>query len=320
MGLDSLSERVMSLSSIALTLLLLGCGDEQEPHVMLEMGCEQCGKGQVVQEGCQQCMIMADNALGQNRPDIGKARQLYNKGCGVHHPESCSKLAAMVSEGRGGPPDLKRANDLYGIACEKGSMQSACTEWALSMYDGASMKQDQERAVALFDTACTHEEQAQPKACAALGLAYFEGVGVERRDQEKGVELLKASCTDNFAPGCVQTALAHLGWSRGSRRANVEIAEEAFERACKVDPQHGCFELAELHEDNKAIDSSPEKAAIFYQKTCNIDPTRGCFEAAELMAEGKVEARNSEIASLYNLACEHGHSEACSKRSKFIEP
>jgi len=305
----------MNLKLIFLPMMLLACGGGDEPHVVLEMGCEQCGKGENVQEGCDQCMAMGDNALALTRPDINQARTMFNKGCTVHHAPSCMRLAVMVRDGRGGPPDLKRSTDLFRIACEKGPIQEACTEWGLSQFDGVGTKKNQEAAVLTFEAACDHETDPQPKSCAALGLAYIAGDGVERKDEDKGLELLKQSCASDYASGCVQTGTAFLTRNRGSRKENLEIAAEAYERACKLDPRHGCFELAEMHENKKAIDYSFEKAALFYQKTCNIDPTRGCFEAAELMSSGKVDARDGEIASLYNIACEHGHEAACSKRA-----
>jgi TPR repeat protein len=302
--------------SLALGLGLVACGNNTEPALLLEINCEQCGKGDSVQEGCDSCLDIASNALNQTLPDIDTARAMYAKGCQVHHPPSCAALAEMVRDGRGGPRDLKRASGLFEIACEKGNIQQACTEVALSEFDGVGQNKDQEAAVARFEIACNHPEDPQAKACAALGLAHLMGAGVKRKDEGKAIELLTRSCEADYPSGCVQMGAVFEKRTRGKHTENRETAADAYERACKLDARHGCYELADLHESKKAIDPSAEKAAIFYQKTCNTDPTRGCYEAAELMAEGRVTARDGEIASLYNIACEHGHGEACSKRAQ----
>ena len=303
----------MNTTAWLLLSTLLGCGG-QEPMLVLEAGCEACGRGEEVLQGCDSCFQIAEGALAQTRPNIDKARSFYAKGCQVHHPNSCQALALMVRDGKGGPRDLKRAADLFGVACEKGDLQKSCTELALAMFDGSGKKQDQEGAVALFEQACGHETDPQAKACAAWGLAFMLGKGVERKDDDRAIELLTKSCEMDYAPGCVSLADLYIKRRRGSTKENREIAAETYERACTLDKHHGCYELAVMHDEDKAPNSSAEKAAIYYQMTCSVDPTRGCYEAAELMASDRVTARAGEIESLYNVACEHGHGEACAKR------
>lgn len=294
-----------------------GCGGGEDPAVIMEMNCEQCGKGEDVQGGCDACKTMADQALGLTRPDIDRARSLYAKACDVHFPPACNELAKMCRDGRGGPRDVKRSATLFGIACDKGDIQYACTEVGVFAYDGVGMKLDQEKGVALFEAACFHEADPQPKACAALGLAHLSGKGIEKekKDEDRAIELLNKACDFDYAAGCVQVGDLFINRKKGPVKENRKIAAEAYQKACKLDARYGCYELAELHQEDKLEESSDEKAAIFFQKTCNIDPTRGCFEAAELMASGKVNAREGEIESLYNIACEHGNSVACTKRA-----
>ncbi len=301
----------------AVLAALVGCGGGQDPQMVMEMNCTQCGRGEDVHAGCDACAQMARAALQKSRPDIDKARSLYAQACQVHHPPSCLELARLVRDGRGGPRDLKRAAELFKIACDKGGLQAACTEVGIAAYDGTGMKKNPEQAVELFQTACFHEEDPQPKACAALGLAYLAGKGVEdeRKDEDKAIELLQKACDFDYAAGCVQLGDLFAERRKGRVKENREQAAKAYQRACKLDARYGCYELALMHQEKKVEEPSDEKAAIFFQKTCNIDPTRGCYEAAELMASGKVSAREGEVESLYNIACEHGNAEACTKRS-----
>jgi uncharacterized protein len=99
------------------------------------------------------------------------------------------------------------------------------------------------------------------------------------------------------------------------KNAEIERAAGLYEQACRLDPRHGCIELAQLHAEKKLAASADETAVENYKKTCAIDPTRGCYEAALMMEEGRVKAGEGEIASLYNQACEHGNTEACTRRA-----
>jgi len=285
---------------------LLGCNQEQEPGVVLDMNCQNNDMDACYQLGMQ--------ALVKARPDIRTARSLFAKGCNVHHARSCNGLAEMVRDAKGGPRDPKRAAELFGIACE-GGIQSACVELGMFTYDGVGVPQDQERAVELFTKACDHEAEPQPKACSALGVAWSDGKGVEKKDLDVAKQYFLKACDAEYAPACVLAGLLVAESRTGKRDENRAEAAGLLQRACELDAHFGCFELAVMHEKGEAPDARDDKAAVYYQKTCNIDPTRGCFEAARLMEQGKVTARDGEIESLYNLACEHGHAEACTKRS-----
>lgn len=293
-------------------LALLGCGKEQEPGMVLEMNCEAA----LHSHEMEPCYQLGVQALKNARPQISRARGLFSKGCNVHHAPSCDALAEMVRDGRGGPRDVKRAAELFEIGC-RGEVVSSCVNLGLALYEGKGVKEDDERAVELFRSTC-EADPPQARACEAMGRAYKEGKGVEAEDLERAEALFTKACDLDFASGCVKLGSLHAETKRGTRaelQERLSAAAASYERACKIDARFGCYELATFHAEEKHPEPDPEKAAFYYQKTCNIDPTRGCFEAAELMNSGKVTAREGEIESLYNLACEHGHTEACSKRS-----
>lgn len=285
---------------------LLGCNQEQEPGVVLDMACQNANMDACYQLGVQ--------ALVRARPDIRTARNLFAKGCNVHHARSCNGLAEMVRDAKGGPRDPKRAAELFGIACE-GGIQSACVELGMFAYDGVGITQDHAKAVELFQAACEHEADPQPKGCSALGVAWSDGNGVEKKDLDVARDYYLRACDADYAPSCVLAGLLAAESRTGKREENRAVAADLLAKACNIDAHFGCYELAVMHEKGEAPEAADAKAAVFFQKTCNIDPTRGCFEAARLMEQGKVSAREGEIESLYNLACEHGHAEACTKRS-----
>jgi TPR repeat protein len=292
------------MTGLAMLLALLGCQDKkaQEPSVMLQMNCDGGDP--------KACYDLGNYKMNLARPDIPGARIAYSKACNVHQAEACNELGKMVRDAKGGPRDPKRATALFGIACEGGIM-SACTDQGVMFYDGLGVTADPGRAVALFTPAC----QVDPPialACSRLARAWAEGLGVESKDLEAAKTLHVKACDLNDAASCVE--LGKFILANGKKPEAVDAAV-AFEKACGLDPRFGCFEFAELHRDELVPEASPEKAAVYFQKTCNIDPTRGCYEAAEILAAGKVPARQEEIESLYNVACEHGRTEACAKRS-----
>lgn len=241
-----------------------------------------------------------------------------------NHPGGCYELGKLVRDAKGGPKDLPRAVEMFQIACRAG-IGDACIDLGMLVYDpddGAGISADPARAVEFFFNACNEvgvQELTDPgkpdpnaRACAALGRAYVDGQGVEnnRPDPKRAIEMYRKACDAQFAAGC-----ASAGDLLATSRSTVVEATELYQTACKLDARHGCFELAELHERSRFPGADIELAVDNYRKTCNIDPTRGCYEAAVLLEQRKVLPREGEVESLYNLACEYGHQEACTKRS-----
>ncbi|MEQ1507432.1 MAG: tetratricopeptide repeat protein [Myxococcota bacterium] len=290
-------------------------------------------------------------AASAARPRFGDARKAFAAACrpsvgmpgagsavSKHRPKACNELAILVRDAKGGPKDLPRAIELFEISCKDG-MDQACVDLGALLYnDDPERVAESARAVVLFESACakvdplsapppaegvTGDAAAVPLAesCDALGHAYQDGIGVEppQKDEDKAAALYAKACDARYARGCV-SAGALAVQSKQKPKEKVQEAAVLFERACKLDARQGCFELAELHANKAWPDASDAIAAEFYQKTCNMDPTRGCFEAGALMEEGRVQAREGEIASLYNLACEHGHTLACARRALVDRP
>ena len=309
------------LMSALFSVLFMGC---EETIELLE----QCEDGNT-----EACFKEAQTVLGRARPNYSRARKLLVQACMPRYrkdkgppkenfPAACAQLANLVKDAKGGPRDMPRATELYEIACKAGFAES-CVELGLAVYAperGDEVLAEPERSVELFFTACNKvdpqaESKAHPlaRACDALGLAYQEGKGVEdgKADPARAQEMYLKACDAKYAPGCV-----HAGQLIADRKIKGQVPEaaELFDRACELDARHGCFELAQLHEKKRWPDATPEQAEIYYRRTCKMDPTRGCFEAAVLMEKGLVETREGEIESLYNLACEHGHATACTRR------
>lgn len=275
-------------------------------------------------------------AVSAAKPNFGEARKSFSAACrpsvgapgassqvSKHDPRACNQLAKLVLDAKGGPKDVPRAIELFEIAC-KDDIPRACVDLALLLYtpdpQGAH---NASRAVVLFQDACLEVDPAAlppegphplAEACNALGQAYENGIGVEplAKDPQKAMTLYAKACEARYAQGCVSAGALSAAQKR---REDMDQAAVFYERGCRLDARKGCFELAELHANKTWPGATDAQAAVFYGKTCAIDPTRGCFEAGALMEEGRVAAREGEIESLYNLACEHGHTMACARRA-----
>jgi uncharacterized protein len=314
---------------VTLLLMLAGCDNGAAERL------RTCAGGNT--KACYEDGMAALNAA---KPQFNEARKAFASACrpsvtqsgassavSKHNPEACNQLGLLVRDAKGGPRDAPRAIDLFGIACKDG-IEPACLELGKLLYtDDPALAEDAVRAVVLYGQACGRVDTANlPKgedekvapvlaeACVLLGEAYERGIGVEppRKDIEKARTLYEKGCDAWVPEGCV-----HAGDLRVATRQRGKIEEAAtlYEKACQLNPRFGCMELAQLHESKAWPGATDELAGTFYKKSCAIDPSSGCFEAGSLMEEGRMASKEGEIDSLYNQACEHGHSVACTRRA-----
>lgn len=283
-----------------LTLFLFGCEEAPDPSEILSNSCQD--------NDPDACFTLGTQELNAPRPDYAEARRLFSMGCGVHHASSCNALGTLVRDARGGPKDMRRSANLFKVACEKGVAQ-ACVHHAELLAKGTGVEQDEAAAAKLYAQACETDSPI-PKACTELGIFLRDAKGVDR-DKDKAVALFTAACDAGYAPGCVELA---NGLTQKWGKDNMIIAAGLLDKACGIDANFGCFELAELHRTKKAPDANIEQAGHYYNSICRIDPSRGCFELAELMSTEEVPSRPGEKEALYKLACESGNSDACYKR------
>lgn len=326
--LGGIDVRRREMTLVTLLLMVAGCDNGAAERL------RTCAGGNT-----KACYEDGMAALRAAKPKFNDARKAFATACrpsvsqsgasssvSKHQPEACNQLAILVRDAKGGPKDVPRAVDLFGIACKDG-IEEACLELAKLLYtDDPELADDAVRAVVLYGQACGKVDTANlPKegadaapplaeACVLLGGAYESGIGVEppRKDLEKAEDLYEKGCDARVPQGCVLAGDLRVATKQ---RAKVEEAAALYERACQLNPRFGCLELAQLHERRAWPGANDERAGEFYKKVCAIDPSRGCFEAGSLMEEGRVASKEGEIDSLYNQACEHGNSVACSRRA-----
>lgn len=295
---------------LTIVLAVLGCAPAQDE-----------GRADCTPANADWCFEQGLAALSEPRPRYKDARTILSKACLTsQHGPACHRLGVLVRDAKGGPQDLQRAADLFRSGC-KARHDDACIELGIAALEGRGLKQNAVQGVELLRGPCADVAgnddgvagEAHPfsRACVALGRAYANGQGVipARPDPTEATAMYLRACDAGYAPGCVEAAAMH-----GTPASERESAVQLLEHACKLDPRVGCYELAEQHEAKTWPGASDANASLYFQKACNVDATRGCFEAAELMRSGRIQARDGEIEYLYNLACEHGHTEACASR------
>ncbi|MCB9673962.1 MAG: sel1 repeat family protein [Alphaproteobacteria bacterium] len=285
-------------------LLLVACNNKapENPLELLEVGCHRGGDPEA-------CFKLGTKELNAPQPDYANARKLFSMGCGVHHAPSCNSLGNLVRDARGGPKDIVRARNLYDTSCQNGLMVG-CVHYADVLLENKEEEGVLEKALELYTKACD-DDPSIPKACTSLGSMYKVGDGVEKKDEDKALELFEKACKAEYAPACVEQANIVIGkWGK----ENTAAAAELYDKACTIDANFGCFELAVLHHEKKAPDATMEQAGHYYERVCSMDHSRGCYELAELMAEELVPSRPGQKEALYTRSCESGNSEACSKR------
>lgn len=282
--------------------ILFACNEAPQPGALVEMACHNNGDSEA-------CFKLGTEQLNSARPNYTDARRLLSTACGTHHALACNALGTLVRDARGGPKDLVRAADLFQVACEKGVAQG-CVHYADALYRGDGVKRDLDKARELYSNACEGETSI-PKACTRLGVMTRDAKGARREDKEAATALFEKACAVDFPEACVELA---NDLTKAWGKDNVAKAAELYETACTIDPNFGCFQLAAMHEEEKAPDANIEQAGRFYQAVCRIDSSRGCYELAELMSAEKVPSRPGEKEALYKKACESGNSEACTKR------
>ena len=288
--------------TIIALLLTLGCN--KAPENPIEMLDVRCNRGEA-----EACFTLGTRELNAPLPDYAKARKLFSDGCRVHHGASCNALGALVRDARGGPKDMVRAKRLFRVSCENG-LPLGCVHYADVLAADTDTEGMQEKAVELYSQECMSDASIA-KACNRLGQMLLAGEGVAKKDDEKAIQMFTKACDNDFAPACVEHAQILLG-KRG--KDNTATAAELLDKACSIDANFGCYELGQLHQDEKAPDANIEQAGHYYQRVCSHDHSKGCYELAELMAEEEIPSRAGEKEALYTRACESGNSEACSKR------
>lgn len=214
---------------------------------------------------------------------------LMEKGCAAD-AKHCNTLGAALIEGRMVKRDLVRAFALYEKACEAGS-NAVCSALG-SLLLVAGRPSVHARAIGALEKACSpvNGANADADACANLGIAHLEGIGVTK-DETKAADLGKRACEGKSALGCMLYANA-LVTGKGATQ-HVERGALLFAIACDGGNTNACVATGKCLYYGVGVTRDTEKAGSMLVSACD----KGSGEACRLLADWSLAGHTTPPAS-----------------------
>lgn len=132
------------------------------------------------------------NELGKGVPvDKPRAAALYRRSCELGHAPACNNMGNCYEFGTGVRTSKEQAIAFYERGCDQGS-GGGC-------YNAARLTMNDEKRTSLFERAC---EKHDPLGCRFAGEIHIAGAPGVPKDQAKGLELLRRSCTLQDETAC----------------------------------------------------------------------------------------------------------------------
>jgi TPR repeat protein len=114
-----------------------------------------CQAGYAAGCGQQAEAVLRGDGIAAN---LDRAKQLFEKACGMNDIPACMEVAGdMINGVRGWPKDPDKSIKLYDKTCKLGS-NSGCRQGAGLLAEGKYVKKDTARALKLLDVACKNND------------------------------------------------------------------------------------------------------------------------------------------------------------------
>ncbi|MSP60200.1 MAG: sel1 repeat family protein [Myxococcales bacterium] len=206
--------------------------------------------------------------------------------CEKGKPRGCFVLAEMMADGTEGlDANQRRANSLYETACEGGVFEG-CDRLGDQFYQGLHVEKDPVRAAAFYRKGC---DGGHGKGCCELAFLFKKGSGVKADPAEaarlhrKGHQLAEKEC-DSGAAGACEFLANEVDLGVGGLRRDAARTRRLFERACQLDPRHGCVALGMRAQMGSAKDGTDE-ALAHYKRSCDGGYEYACELGRKLKAK-----------------------------------
>ena len=224
-------------------------------------------------------VILADFLL--NRHDKfrdEKRAKLLLENSAPGDPEAMAKLAFIIENGFGAPPEPAKAFELYKKALQKTFVPMAAARLANYYYAGCyGVKQDVVRAIELYTGAAA---AGVPEALTKLGICHKNGIGV-KVDKEQAFELFFQAAKQDYPP-----AQYELGKCFAEGSGTIADLQGAFywfnQSAMRYEPR-GLLEAGRCLLHGKGTMPDAEKAAAYLEQAY----ANGMNEALPLLQEAR---------------------------------
>lgn len=168
------------------TMYHLGDGVSQNFSRARELYAQACNGG--LAEGCSHLGFMYEN--GHTTQNYTKAIEFYEKACDLGDANGCASVAKIYENIK---EDALQAFTYYDKACDGGDGES-CVHIALLYAE----KGDNHASADYYEKGCEHSDAS---ACLNLGTMYYQGTG-RWEDAQKALELFEKACTLGSESGC----------------------------------------------------------------------------------------------------------------------
>ncbi|MEM1287286.1 MAG: hypothetical protein AAGH60_02935 [Pseudomonadota bacterium] len=205
--------------------------------------------------------------------DWSAINEIWEQGCTAGAMRACSNWAYAFNYGLGVELNHERAVELYGMACDGGSMLGCTSLGWMHMQGLAGLPVDEARAVALYTHAC---DGGYMVSCANLGFMHERGRGGLPIDQERAVELYTKACDGGVMRGCAGLGLMHRQ-GLGGLPIDEEQAMALYSRACDGGDTVGCANLGWMHEQGRGgLPVDEAQAVELYTRACEGGEDSAC--------------------------------------------
>jgi len=230
------------------------------------------------------CTLLGSYYLNGFKPavfDNKRAAELYEQACAHDHAPACMNLGKLYLSGSGVPKAPEKGEALIYRQCTRGFM-TACHHYVNSVH---------------FLSMPTTEEKylyAARKTCESGLDCYYYWLKTEQRRNE-AVDRLD------------------VDFLEASDKENAEVAGTA----CTNGNAEACERLGEYYMRGSGVETSLEKALVFYRQACDSGRKRfACFQAAALLLNSGGDKK--EAVDLVSQSCREGeYMTACFETARF---
>ena len=219
------------------------------------------------------------------------------------------ELFARAAHAIGTGTPLARLSTVHRLAvsCDTGSGRD-CLHAGLAFYQGVGVQRDAARAHRFFSAACQRD---QAEGCRSLGHLHHRGHGVPR-DRARAVQLYRSACTLGSARGCAHAGFLYEG-GRGIPVDRFQAAQH-YVLACQLGDGGSCHAVAVMLESGQGVRKDRRRALHYLDQACQHGVGATCVRLGHRYRWGRgVTIDWLRSYRYFKRACELGDKNACAQ-------
>jgi uncharacterized protein len=233
---------------------------------------------------------------------LAEAQARSAAGCDAGNVSDCAKAGdARRSGAPGTTKDLDEAERYYKLACRDGATEHCrkLTGLAHDYAKGSGLPQDESKALALFEYACSVNDGF---GCVQVGHFHEYGKSTPK-NEKRAIEHYEKACATNQSTACTRMGERYLD-GRGVAK-NTDKAQVYLVSACDRKNAEACDLLGHLYRDGGGVAKDLEKAADYLGRACDGEKTGSCHTLGLMYRDGNGVARDDARAfQLLKISCE----------------